>query len=747
VIASSFIRRVEAWCCAALLTALCASSEGAASSSPGAGQTPKPKPPVKIEVAEDGALRMDQATNIAYADKDVVLSYGDLRLTADHVRYNTVTRDAWAEGNVHLYRGGSQWTGESLYYNFDTEKAVFGKFRVFAYPWFIRGEQAERVGAKYVVRNGVITTCDYEDPHWGFRAKTIEFFPDDKIVARGVTLRIGDTPVFYFPYVSKSLTQEKSGFEIVPGSNSRFGPYLLVGYNWYVDKHLSGTLHADYRARRGFATGVDVDYSDPVVGFGDLKTYMLYDRRPNSQTWENPEENVRNERYRVWWRDQTPLREDMVLKVDLKKQSDSRVIEDFFRSEFKREVQPDSVIELSKYDPGYSISVMMRPHLNSFYTTTERLPDLAIDIKRQQLFGSPIYYQGELSAVNLRKKHSNLLSPEPEDFGAVRFDWLHQVLYPNMYFGWLSVVPRAGIRETWYSRTPEMMDAAGDYEGNSGQATRWTFPVGVESSFKLSRVYDVNDAFFDVHGLRHIIQPVVDFTYVPKPNKEPEDLYQFDTTGRFNRNMYTSRLLFNDFPAFDQVDAIDRLTAFRAGVRNKLQTKRDGVAADFVNLNLYGEWRGSPYRGQRSLSDLYVELESQPLRWMGLDLDARVSDRGDINELNASIRFIKERQFEIAVGRRYIKDYDGAIDGDSDYYTLMTHFVVTENWAVRTAHAFEARSGVLQEQEYTIVRDMHDWEMALRFRHLEDSDNNSEFDVMLLMTLKAFPKTSFDVGF
>jgi LPS-assembly protein len=271
--------------------------------------------------------------------------------------------------------------------------------------------------------------------------------------------------------------------------------------------------------------------------------------------------------------------------------------------------------------------------------------------------------------------------------------------------------------------------------------------MGVETSFKMSRVYDINDEFWDVHGLRHIVQPVVDFTYIPGANVRPKDIYQIDTTGRFDRNMRTTRLLPNDYPAFDQIDAIDQMSNLRAGVRNKLQTKRDGQTVELANVNTYGEFRADPYDGQRSFSDVYIELESQPLKWVAFDLDSRISTKGELSEMNAAIRFIKERQWEIAFSRRYIKDTDDLYDGDSDFYTLRTHWVITENWAVRTTHRFEADNGTFYDQSYEVIRDFHDWEMALRCGFTQDPGDGPDFEAMVIVRMKAFPGTSLDYGF
>ena len=755
---------VRGWCVATLLLA---SHSFAASP---AGQTPAPaksdsKVEVKIEVAEDGTLRFDQTTNIAYADKDVVVVRGSIRVTADHVRYNSVTHDIWAEGNVHLYQGLTQWICEQLYYNFDTGQTILDKSRAFNYPWFVHGEKIEKVGPKYVVKNGLVTTCDEPKPHWGLHARTVDFYPGDKVVAQGVTLRVNDVPLFYLPHMSRSLKNDRQSFDIEPGANSRFGPYLLTAYNWYLDEGLSGAYHADYRGKRGFAGGVDVDYRDKVLGAGKLVTYFAHDIRPNNQSWVNPYETVPKSRYRVAWQNQTQLREDIVFKANVKKQSDSRVVEDFFRDEFRNEAQPQSTLEIEKYDPGYMISAWVRPPVNTVYTTTEQLPEVAIDVKRQQLFGSPIYYDGSLTIAHLQKHFSNIdsnsfinplvpFSPVLNDYNVTRFDWLHQISYPQMYFGWLSVTPRAGVRQTWYSRTRGASLAPGFTSGGP-QDGRVVFPLGLESSLKLSRVYDVNDTFWDVHGLRHIIQPVVDGAYIPTPDTRPSNFYQFDTTGRFDRNLATTRLLPNDFPAFDQIDAIDRMQTVRAGVRNKLQTKRDGVSEDFVNVNVYGEWRGTshPYltqtgtlKNQNSVSDIYSEMEARPFKWLILDFDSRVSDKGKLLEANAAIRFLKERKWEIALSRRYIDDVDGIFGGDSDFYSFIGHLALTENWAIRAMYAIDTAVDRTYMQQYSLIRDLHDWEVSLNLSNQEFGNGVSEYTVYLACALKAFPAMRLHAG-
>src|ERR1041385_8490169 len=52
--------------------------------------------------------------------------------------------------------------------------------------------------------------------------------------------------------------------------------------------------------------------------------------------------------------------------------------------------------------------------------------------------------------------------------------------------------------------------------------------TGIEANFKASRTWPrIENQTLDVPGLRHIVQPSVNYVYVPRPNVEPSKLPQF----------------------------------------------------------------------------------------------------------------------------------------------------------------------------------------------------------------------------
>ncbi|MBA3651959.1 MAG: LPS assembly protein LptD, partial [Chthoniobacterales bacterium] len=103
---------------------------------------------------------------------------------------------------------------------------------------------------------------------------------------------------------------------------------------------------------------------------------------------------------------------------------------------------------------NYALTGYARYQLNSFFENTERLPEIDLDLKRQPLFGGPIFYEGETSAAELNRNFPT--GSIFEDYSVFRIDTFHQLTYPNTYFGWLAVVPRIGFRETYYSQTRDL---------------------------------------------------------------------------------------------------------------------------------------------------------------------------------------------------------------------------------------------------------------------------------------------------
>src|ERR1051325_1016050 len=104
---------------------------------------------------------------MAYGKGDVLVHYKDAVLRADQAKFNTLTKEVWAEGNVRLNRDGQEWVTPAAYYNFDTRLLKAEQVRGVFEPVYVRGEQLSQIATnQYNAARVTLTTCDYADPHY-----------------------------------------------------------------------------------------------------------------------------------------------------------------------------------------------------------------------------------------------------------------------------------------------------------------------------------------------------------------------------------------------------------------------------------------------------------------------------------------------------------------------------------------------------------------------------------------------------
>ena len=210
---------------------------------------------------------------------------------------------------------------------------------------------------------------------------------------------------------------------------------------------------------------------------------------------------------------------------------------------------------------------------------------------------------------------------------------------------------------------------------------REVFNTGVDVSFKASQLWpDATNSFLQVDGLRHIIEPSANYVFVPDPSMPPAQLPPFDAATP------SLMLLPVDFPDYNSIDSIDTMNVIRFGLRNILQTKRDGQLTDLVNWNLLLDWRLDPQSGQTPLNDLYSALAFRPRKWLTLESQVRYDlDRGNLNLAFHQVTFTPNDRWSWGISHWYLRD--GFVSPDENNFIASTfYFKVNDNWGLRAAH-------------------------------------------------------------
>lgn len=705
----------------------------------GRAQTPPPEKALEI-ISREGETDYYETNgmNMAFSTNGVTIKYGDDSvLSADQATVNENTGDVFADGQVRLQRSDQTWAGQHLHYNYKTGTVDGAFFRAGKSPLFVSGESFHGEHANdtnkavYTATNAWLTTDDFSRPLQKIRAKQIKVVPGKYFEARDATIYIGNVPVFYFPYYRRSLAQDENTFILTPGYRSLYGPYLLSGYHWTLNDELNGTVHADLREKRGLAGGPDVNYNFGSLGEGVLKTYYADDLQPGLDTFTS--QPLPNQRYRVFYTyDAAPVT-NLTFKSQVAYQSDPYIVRDFFESQYQKDIQPNTFFDAEKFWPNWSLDALTQPRVNPFWESVERLPEIKLSGFRQQILETPLYYESQSSLGYYDHVFSNTNAPSTNflAFSAMRADTFHQITLPETFFGWLNVVPRAGGRFTYYS------DASGPGATTTNE-NRGVFNTGVEVSFKASRVWnDVHNDFLDLDGMRHIIEPSINYVYIPRPNVLPSQIPQFDY-----ELTNSLRMLPIDFPDFNAIDSINSLNTIRWGLDNRFQTKRNGQIEDFADLAVYMDWNLRPRSDQTTFSDIFSSFTFKPRSWLTFQSDTRYSiSQGNFNLAQNRLTFQPNDRWSWTVGNFFLRSTPSFGQGN-DLFTSMFFYRFNENWGTRIAHYFDAKTGTMQEQDYSVYRDLRSWTAALTFRVLQSTSSGTDYGVAFTFSLKAFPRFS-----
>ena len=707
-----------------------------------------------IEITASGSTNYDGG--IARASGNVAIHAGDADIYADSATYNPKTHDIIAEGNVRIYRTTGLFVGDRAIYNTETKKISAVAIRTDKTPYLVAGDQVNSISEDaFLVSKGSFTTHDSSKPDFRLQSKKIRVYEDDRVIFENTTFYVRNVPIFWWPYMYQSLDDSFS-YMISPAYLSSWGPSLLGRVTVPITDDIKTMIRLDFRSRRGVAFGLDPDirFGTNKRSWARVRTYFLKDENPDINRTSAPRPEISEGRYRVSLQSRTLFTDDIYGIANITKLSDEFVLQDFFQTEFQFNPQPDNVVAVTKTNPNYTLTAIGRFQANDFFDTTERLPEVVFDVKRLPLFGGPIFYESETGIAEL---HRNFRSGSRNpDYSTLRLDSFHQFSFPNTFFGWLSVVPRVGFRATYYGETRDLDKTMFTRSTNplipdfivpddtplfkGGNKLRTVFNGGVESSFKLSRTWEsAQSTRWGLDGLRHIIQPYTNFSWVSSSESDPASILQFD------RYQPSTQLRPIDFPQFTAVDSIDNWTVWRLGVRNRLQTRRDDSTIGWMGVDTYIEVNLDNPFDQTQYSNLFNRFGFSPVPWATFEVLSQIPvfEKG-FTEVNTNVTLQPISNLQVSFGHRYLNA--NPFFDNSSLYVFGGYYRIDDNWGIGVQQQYEGITGVLEQQRYSVYRDLTSW-VASVGAIIRNNGGVNEYGFLLTFTLKALPKFSFDLNF
>lgn len=253
---------------------------------------------ISIENAQKTEYKKDVVTGA-----DTIVLTGGVRISvsrggnkttifADMVNYNRETDMMYAEGNVQLEQTGTKAGGErvsakTLLFNTATLEGIFDNGHVVQtqsdalnLPSGSTLNVASTIfgrdsGGTIAFKNGELTFCDDDDPHWRIKASRIWLLPGGEFAFFSAILFVGHVPLLYFPafYYPKD--------ELI--FNPAFGYRNREGYYINTTAYIIGRKPLDARssveANRATGSSSSDDSDDKINFFSLMKTNALKEQR------------------------------------------------------------------------------------------------------------------------------------------------------------------------------------------------------------------------------------------------------------------------------------------------------------------------------------------------------------------------------------------------------------------------------------------------------------------------------------
>ncbi|MBL8012912.1 MAG: LPS assembly protein LptD, partial [Candidatus Omnitrophica bacterium] len=578
---------------------------------------------------------------------------------------------------------------------------------VSADPFYGKGTIISKVGPQEVnVKDGYLTTCDHDKPHFRLQAKNINVQLGKRAEARGVKMFIGPVPLMYLPKYTQSLVDRRPRYSLTPGYSKDFGFYVLQSWRYDFNERVNGVFHADLYDRKGIGVGGDVNYQTGKYGQGAVRTYYINEYNiGDNHVWQEREiKTTYRDRYKGEWFHHWDIDDKTSTTWQYYRLSDADFLKDYFERENRNAPNPSTYFVLTRLLKYGTLGLTVQKRVNTFSTEVERLPELTYNLSTQALGSSGFFYKNTSSFVNLTKKFA---SPSAVNLETQRLDTQHELSYP-MKIAFFEFKPYVGGEQTYYSR----MINREDYN-----SVRSQFRTGADVSTKFSRVFDVHGKFLggEINKLRHIIAPSIGYFYAHEPSIESTKIDQFDS-----------------------IDALENSHRISLALENKLQTKRNGLPVDLARLILETPFLLKEDPGPGGFSNVITKLELNPIDWLKFSSEADYDnhdERFETINYDFYINDAKNGKWYLDLGERYSHDVD-------NQFTAEFGYVINPLWRFKIYQQFDVESGVNKEQQYALIRDLHEWEMEMNFNHTIGDGSQ----IMLIFRLKAFPELAVDAS-
>jgi len=226
-----------------------------------------------------------------YARGHIVLKYKKTLFLADFADYDKHQKRLTVQGGVRIINpDGSRVQTQKVTLNVEEKQVVFQKFfYADKENIWLSSLAAEKKKQCYTLKEAVFSTCAVSSPDWHLGFSEADYNTTSKYMTlRDIKFYVGNTPIFYFPYLAFSTSRERSSGLLMPrfGYNTKEGFIYEQPIYWAIDPSMDLEFNPQIRTNRSlglYATlrFADSNHSEGLIRAGYFTDDKDYDSRYN----------------------------------------------------------------------------------------------------------------------------------------------------------------------------------------------------------------------------------------------------------------------------------------------------------------------------------------------------------------------------------------------------------------------------------------------------------------------------------
>jgi len=249
----------------------------------------------KVKLTADH-IRYNETTHELVASTNAVLKHNEIEISAGKLILNTKTNILRGEGKIHIER--DELTMDAKEFSLDLGKnrlSVNGVVMVFSpfsstHNIYIRADTLRDEGTYKSGDHGLITTCEYDPPHYFMKAEHFLYHPNERIIGQNVTFYnplMGLPLGFWSPAYIYEIGKRQVVY-LMPaiGANRVEGNFFKSTFDYYFGPDRFGHVYVDIMSNQGLGVGVKHNYQLGDQVEGKLYLYSVTPRSDIIQEWE-----------------------------------------------------------------------------------------------------------------------------------------------------------------------------------------------------------------------------------------------------------------------------------------------------------------------------------------------------------------------------------------------------------------------------------------------------------------------------